>query len=181
MSKQKIQSKIGQIITDKFGEHILSVNEALGETIVTVKEESKDILLDIGRFLRDDEQLNFDFLCFVTGVDCRGYDGYAEHNCNFEVVYQFFSVTGGHHLRLKVPVGEVNGKFMVNSITSIWMSARFHENEVYDMFGIEFRGHPEPRRFYMPEDWEGHPLRKDYDLRCGQDYGIKKMQEKTIN
>jgi NADH-quinone oxidoreductase subunit C len=177
MAEQNPQQKIAQIVQDEFAEDILSLKEVLGETIVTLKKDSKDRLLEIGRFLHDNKELDFDFLSLVTAVDYSRFPQYPDHDCRFELVYQFFSVRKAHHLRLKIPLEEVEGRLRVDSLTPIWRSAEFHENEVYDMFGVEFNGHPELRRMYMPEDWRGHPLRKDYDLRQGQEYGTRKIRE----
>ncbi len=177
MAQTITQQDVAERVQQCIGEHILCVVAEHGETIVTIKVESIDQLREIGTVLRDDEVLGFDYLSFLAGIDNLKYPVPPAHNCRFEVAYQLFSVEGGHHLRFKVPVPERDGKYYLYSLTPIWRSAEFSEMEVYDMFGISFTGHPDMRRLYLPEDWEGHPLRKDYDLRQGQDYGIRKVKE----
>jgi NADH-quinone oxidoreductase subunit C len=173
LSQEQVAKRVQKIICD----HILSIYEEHQETIVTIKVESIDKLREICTVLRDDEILGFDYLSFAAGIDYLTYPVPPPHKCRFEVVYQMFSVEGGHHLRMNVPVPERDGKLYLYSITPIWRSAEFSEMEVYDMFGIEFSGHPDMRRLYLPDDWDGHPLRKDYDIRKGQNYGVLKAQE----
>jgi len=177
MKKALTQEQVEERLQQCIGEHILCVVEEKGETIVTLKVESIDQLREIATILRDDEVLGFDYLSFLAGMDYLKYPTPPQHHCRFEVLYQMFSVEGGHHLRMKVPVPERDGKLFLYSLTPIWRSAEFHEMEVYDMFGIAFEGHPDMRRLYLPEDWDGHPLRKDYDIRRGQDYGVRIAKE----
>ena len=177
MAENLTQEKVAERVGECIGSHILSFEQEQEETIITLKVESIDKLLEICTILRDDEVLGFNFLSFVIGMDYLKYPSRPSHNCRFEVLYQFFSVEGGYHLRMKVPVLEQNGKLVLDSVVPIWRSAEFHEREVYDMFGISFSKHPDMRRLYMPEDWEGYPLRKDYDIRKGQDYGIKAVKD----
>jgi len=104
--------------------------------------------------LRD--QLQFNFLASVTGVDW-----YPTHP-RFEVVYHLLSIPRKDRVRLKVRVGDDNPE--VESVTSVWPAANFFEREVFDLFGVRFSEHPYLRRIMMPDDWEGHPLRKDYPV-----------------
>ncbi len=177
MASTLTQEKVAERVQQCIGDHILCMDNDHGETIVTLKVESIDKLREISTALRDDEILGFDYLSFVAGVDYLKYPDPAAHGCRFESVYQLFSVEGGHHLRFKVPVPERDGKYYLYSVTPIWRSAEFSENEAWDMFGIDYIDHPDMRRLYMPEDWEGHPLRKDYGLREGQNYGVIKARE----
>jgi NADH-quinone oxidoreductase subunit C len=78
----------------------------------------------------------------------------------FEVVYHLHSIEGNERVRLKCRLG--GGQPEIDSVTSVWRSANWYEREVFDLFGIRFAGHPDLRRIMMPDDWEGHPLRKDY-------------------
>ena len=80
----------------------------------------------------------------------------------FEVVYHLYSISKNHRLRIKVSVEERD--CVVDSVVSVWKAANWQEREIYDLLGIEFRGHPDLRRILMSDDWEGHPLRKDYPL-----------------
>ena len=106
--------------------------------------------------LRDDSACPFNFLADVTCVD------WYPSEPRFEVIYHLLSIPQKERVRLKV---RLNGDAaVVESVTSVWLSANFFEREVYDLFGIRFTGHPYLRRIQMPENWEGHPLRKDYPV-----------------
>src|ERR1051325_1077648 len=105
-------------------------------------------------FLKTEQQ--FERLSTVTGVDRYP----AEPR--FEVVYHLHSITGNLRLRLKC---HLHGDHpQIDSVTSVWRSANWYERETFDLFGIRFLGHPNLRRIMLPEDWEGHPLRKDYPV-----------------
>ncbi len=148
-------------------EHIAvkKVQEALPDAIQgigTFRDEtwivvSRERLLDVCKFLKEDPELAFDFLSFVCGVD------YYPSQPRFEVVYQLYSTKHHHRFRVKTKVPEHDPK--VPSVVGIWPTADWHERETYDLFGIEFQGHPDLRRILLPADWVGHPLRKDYPLR----------------
>lgn len=106
--------------------------------------------------LRDDSDCAFNFLSDVTCVD------WTPAEPRFEVVYHLLSIPKKERVRLKVRLGSASP--VVESVTSVWPGANFFEREVFDLFGIRFSGHPYLRRIQMPEDWEGHPLRKDYPV-----------------
>jgi NADH-quinone oxidoreductase subunit C len=106
--------------------------------------------------LRDDPACAFNFLADVTCVD------WYPSEPRFEVVYHLLSIPQKERVRLKVRLG--GDAPAVESVTSVWPAANFFEREVYDLFGIRFTGHPYLRRIQMPENWEGHPLRKDYPV-----------------
>ena len=106
--------------------------------------------------LRDDSELKLNFLSDLTCVD------WYPSEPRFEVVYHLFSMPRKARVRLKVRLGGDDPT--VESITSVWPAANFFEREVFDLFGIRFEGHPYLRRIMMPEQWEGHPLRKDYPV-----------------
>jgi NADH-quinone oxidoreductase subunit C len=106
--------------------------------------------------LRDDADCPFNYLADVTCVD------WYPSEPRFEVVYHLLSIPKKERVRLKVRL-EGEGP-AVESVTSVWPAANFFEREVFDLFGIRFTGHPYLRRIQMPEDWEGHPLRKDYPV-----------------
>jgi NADH-quinone oxidoreductase subunit C len=116
----------------------------------------RDGLTESLRALRDDPELSFDFLASVTATDWPG------HEPRFWVSYELASLRHLHRLRVKVGVPE--GDARVPSVTSMFPTAEWHERETYDMFGITFDGHPDLRRILMPDDWEGHPLRKTEEL-----------------
>ena len=106
--------------------------------------------------LRETPSLGFNVLAEVTAAD------YFPRDPRFEVVYHLLSVPNRRRLRLKVRASE---RLAVPTVQSIWPSAGWLEREVWDMFGIVFEGHPDLRRLLMPEDWEGHPQRKDYPVQ----------------
>jgi NADH-quinone oxidoreductase subunit C len=106
--------------------------------------------------LKDDATCVFNFLSDVTCVD------WYPAEPRFEVVYHLLSIPRKERVRLKVRLN--SGSPAVESITSVWPGANYFEREVFDLFGIRFNGHPFLQRILMPEDWEGHPLRKDYPV-----------------
>lgn len=121
------------------------------------------------RALRKDPRLAFDLLSDVTAVD------YLElgREPRFDVVYNLYSLKHFHRLRLRVPVGEGEEECRIDSICELWAGASFMERETYDMFGIRFDGHPDLRRILMPDDWQGHPLRKDFPLGGAKSFYYK--------
>jgi NADH-quinone oxidoreductase subunit C len=108
---------------------------------------------EIARVLRDDATLAFDCLLLLSGVDFP-----AEER--MECVYHFLSYTHRHRLTVKVGLSRASPR--VASMVSLWPAAEWHERETYDLMGIFFEGHPDLTRILLPEDWAGHPLRKDY-------------------
>ncbi len=106
--------------------------------------------------LRDDSGCAFNFLSDITCVD------WFPAEPRFEVIYHLLSIPKKERVRLKVRLDSTTPT--VESVTSVWPAANFFEREVFDLFGIRFTGHPYLRRLMMPEDWEGHPLRKDYPV-----------------
>ncbi|MCC6443940.1 MAG: NADH-quinone oxidoreductase subunit C [Armatimonadetes bacterium] len=142
-------------LTENFQEAVIETQEFRGQTTVLV-ERSR--IVEICEFCRDDPDLQYNFLSDVCGAD------YLGRLPRFEVVYHLLSLTLNRRVRLKVRVPEEDVR--VPSVTAVWPTANWHERECYDMFGIVFDGHPDLRRILMPEDWEGHPLRKDYPARA---------------
>jgi len=110
--------------------------------------------------LKNDPDLRMNFLADIIGVDL-----YPE-SPRFEVVYQLLSIPKKIRLTLKVSLCEGEG---LDTVTPVWKAANWAERETYDMLGIVFDGHPDLRRIYMPEDWDGFPLRKDYPLKGYKD------------
>jgi NADH-quinone oxidoreductase subunit C len=115
----------------------------------------RDHLLDVMRWLRDDPSARFDFLSDVTATD------WPSRPERFDVIYCLYSIPLHHRLRVKVRAGEQDP---VPSVTPVWPAANWLEREVWDMFGVRFEGHPDLRRILMPDEWQGHPQRKDYPL-----------------
>jgi len=106
--------------------------------------------------LKDDPDSDFNFLSDITCVD------WYPAEPRFEVVYHLLSIPKKERVRLKVRLNSSSP--VVESLTSVWPGANYFEREVFDLFGVRFTGHPYLRRILMPEDWEGHPLRKDYPV-----------------
>ena len=117
-------------------------------------------------FLKSSAEAHFDFLADICGAD-RG----PEEEPRFEVNYHLFSTTKYHRLRLKVLLNEED--VHLPSVTGVWRTANWHERETYDLFGVIFDGHPDLRRILLPEDWQGHALRKDFPLRGYEPYSLK--------
>jgi NADH-quinone oxidoreductase subunit C len=113
--------------------------------------------VEAGKFLRDHPELRFNLLADVTCVD------WFPSEPRFEVVYHLASIPRkGVRLRLKVRLAGDDTR--IDSVISVWPSCNFFEREVFDLFGIQFEGHPFLKRIMMPDDWKGHPLRKDYPV-----------------
>jgi NADH-quinone oxidoreductase subunit C len=143
-------------------ESVREVVDAFGETTINVPRES---VVDACRFFKDTPGLEFNLLSDICGVD-RG----PEEDPRFEVNYQLFSTTRHHRLRLKVLLAEDDAK--VPTVTTVWRTANWHERETFDMFGVRFEGHPDLRRILLPDDWQGHALRKDFPLRGYEPYSL---------
>ncbi|MGC8729306.1 MAG: NADH-quinone oxidoreductase subunit C [Elusimicrobiales bacterium] len=123
----------------------------------------KEALIQMIGFLKNEEK--FDFLMDLFAIDYLGYPNKKfEHR--YEVVYNLYSFENNKRLILKVPVTEENPS--VDSIVSFYSSADWYEREAYDMYGIVFNGHPNLKRILMYEEFQGHPLRKDYPLKKRQ-------------
>ena len=152
------QSAIAEKIRTAFPDEVLDLAEHQGQTAVLLKPGR---ILDILGLLRNDPDLSMNHLRALCGVDNSGRDiGRPER---FEVVYQLYSTGLRHDIRLRVLLPENEARLA--SATAIWPGCDWLEREVYDMFGIRFDGHPNLKRVLLPEDWDGHPLLKDYPLR----------------
>lgn len=142
------EQEIYHVLKEKFP-HELAAFVAEGAMPFAVVDPSG--LTDVMRVLKSDPDLSFDYLSSISGVDRED---------KMEVVYHLFSYVKKHRFVLKVYLDRDNPE--VDTVTGIWSGANWHEREAYDMLGIRFREHPDLRRILMVEDWEGHPLRKDY-------------------
>jgi NADH-quinone oxidoreductase subunit C len=134
------------------GEAIEEVTWHAGEASIRVR---MDRLIEVLRFLRDDEACGMDLLVDLCAAD------YPDRAERFEVVYHLYSIPRGHFLRVRVRTGEGRP---VPSVTGLWATADWMEREAFDLFGVVFTGHPDLRRILMPDGWRGHPLRKEYPL-----------------
>lgn len=117
----------------------------------------KDGIKNLAANLKKDSDFNFNVLMDMTCVD---YLFWEEKENRFEVVYNLFSTTKNHRLFIKAPVSEQDP--VIDSLVSIWPAANWYEREIWDMFGVKFSGHPSLKRILMYEEFQGHPLRKDY-------------------
>jgi NADH-quinone oxidoreductase subunit C len=134
----------------RFGNGLREAWEDRKQAILVVE---RGRLEEIAKFTRDDEK--FDLLSDLTAVD------WPKREKRFDVVLNLYSFAHNSRLRLKVHAGENEP---VPSVSGVWSTANWLEREVYDMFGIRFEGHPNLTRILLPEEWLGHPLRKDYDI-----------------
>lgn len=139
---------------------VADVKEAHGEVTVTTPREH---IVDVCQFLRDEH--GFDML-----ADLCGADNGPEEDPRFEVNYHLFSTIHFKRLRLKVLLSEDDAH--VESVTTVWRTADWHERETYDLMGVKFDGHPDLRRILLPSDFDGHALRKDYPLRGYEPYSM---------
>lgn len=140
-------------LKERFADSILEVTHFRGEITVSIRKED---IVRVCHFLKEDPDLQYNFLSDLCVVDRLGQEP------RFEVVYNLYSIPYAQRVRLKVKVSEGEE---VDTVTGVWGTANWHEREVFDMFGVRFRGHPDLRRILMPDDWEGHPLRKDYPVQ----------------
>jgi NADH-quinone oxidoreductase subunit C len=132
---------------------VTQVSYWVGDWTVIVATPS---LLDVARYLRDTAGARFDYCSDVTAVDWPSRAGER-----FDVVYCLYSTTLRTRVRVKTRVADGDS---VPSVSGVWAAANWLEREAWDMFGIRFAGHPDLRRILMPEEWQGHPQRKDYPL-----------------
>jgi NADH-quinone oxidoreductase subunit C len=143
-------------------EWVGEVIEAFGEITVIVPRAQ---VANICSYLKTAPGLEFNFLSDLCGAD-RG----PEEEPRFEVNYHLFSTTKHHRLRLKVLLNEDDPH--VPTVTGVWRTANWHERETFDLFGVIFDNHPDLRRILLPDDWEGHALRKDFPLRGYEPYSL---------
>ncbi|RLT21321.1 MAG: NADH-quinone oxidoreductase subunit C [Planctomycetota bacterium] len=160
---------IHSILLERFGAD--TVGGATHPAIDPWIQVAASSIVEVARFLRDDERLLFNHLNDLCGCDYLETDpkkvAKFGHEPHVEVVYQLSSLKLRHQLKLKVLVprwrNDVQGELpVVPSVSSLWGIANWHEREAYDLVGIHFEGHPNLRRILCPEDWVGHALRKDY-------------------
>jgi NADH-quinone oxidoreductase subunit C len=149
--------EIKEILVRKFGaEGIVKENLDLIQPQLTIK---KELINEACLELYSNAKTYFDFLSCLTGIDNGPAIG------TLEVIYHLYSIPFNHHIVLKVELvrnKESEPMPVISTISNIWRSANWHEREIFDMYGINFEGHPDLRRILLPADWEGYPLRKDY-------------------
>ena len=183
-------SSLIESVTDRFPDAVSASHNYRGDATVILRRES---LFEVAKYLKEDPDLQMNFLMDLTAVDYSTFgkapakaffssSGVAVHpaaeipdedpwpgppdSSRYTVVYHFYSITHKHRLRLVVPLEESAAE--VDSLVPLWAGANWLEREVWDMFGIRFRGHPNLKRILMYEEFVGHPLRKDYPVNKRQ-------------
>jgi NADH-quinone oxidoreductase subunit C len=153
-----------QRVQEKFTQEIFDTHSFRGDETAIIRPGA---LISIARFLKETPELDFNYLMDLTAVDYLFFaGGRIKKETRFEVVYHFYSMKNNHRIRLKVPVDEKEPQ--VDTLCPLWPSANWYEREVWDMFGIRFRGHPNLKRILMYEEFKGHALRKDYPFNKRQ-------------
>lgn len=158
---------IGHRLRDRFGDRVGDFNEEAADPYVIVPPAA---VRDICRYLQQDQELAFDVLSNLSGVD------YPKDGA-IQVVYHLYSYRHRHAIVLKVNANR--DAPVVQSVTDVWRAANWLEREVFDLLGVEFEDHPDLRRILMPEDWPGHPLRKDF-VEPEEFHGIKTSRESLL-
>lgn len=145
-------------LVDRFSTEVVRTHAEHGDETVVLRGER---LVEICSFLRTDLVCAFEMLTDLTGVDYLNVK-----TPRFEVVYHLYSLSRNHRLRLKVELEEAEP--VVPSVMSVWKAANWMEREAWDLYGIRFEGHPDLRRILTYDEFEGHPLRKDYEMEHRQ-------------
>jgi NADH-quinone oxidoreductase subunit C len=150
--KQEVASPPLERLREEHAGAVEEVTYHAGEASVRVGLAS---LSEVLRFLRDDASCRLDLLVDLCGAD------FPAEALRFELNYHLYSIPRGHFLRVKVRVAEGQA---VPTASGIWATADWFEREIYDLLGVAFEGHPDLRRILLPDQWRGHPLRKEYPL-----------------
>ncbi|RKY99243.1 MAG: NADH-quinone oxidoreductase subunit C [Ignavibacteriae bacterium] len=148
-----IKELVPQKLKEQFNEIDFKVTEYLDELTIKLPKEH---IVKVCEFLKKDSDLEFSLCLDITAID------WAKRKNRFTVVYHIYSFKNNFRLRLKADVDESD--CAIDTVSSVWKGANWQERETYDMYGIKFNDHPDLRRMYMPEDFEYHPLRKDFPL-----------------
>jgi len=152
-----MEEKLREFFESNFKDALVREDNFRGQQSFYIKREH---LVDVCQALQTDTDLEFKFLSDITSLDWLG-DLYEKEG-RFEVIYNLFSLKHKYRFFVKVRLPEDDP--VIDSLTSLWMTANWLEREVNDLMGIEFTGHPDPRKILTPDDLEGHPLRKDFPL-----------------
>jgi NADH-quinone oxidoreductase subunit C len=150
---EMMNNKVLERLKAKFADTMLEANEFRGELTIIIPKEH---IVEVCRFMKEDEELAFDLLADLCGIDM-----YTPEK-RFGVIYNLYSLKTKHRILLKTYTEADHPK--VSTVTRVWGTANWHEREAFDMFGIIFEGHPDLRRIYMPDEFEHYPLRKDFPL-----------------
>ncbi len=157
--------EILQRVKSQFGDRVLEISEKKPDPFAVIDPGA---IVEVGRFMHEDPELAMDCLSNQSGVD------YKER---IEVVYHLFSYARRHGAVLKVKLPRDNPS--VATVEGLWKSANWMEREIFDLLGVNFEGHSDLRRILMPEDWIGHPLRKDF-VEPPEYHGISTVRESPI-
>ncbi len=149
----ELKELVSQKLKDNFPEVDFEITDYKNQLAISFDKKN---IVRVSTFLKDDGDLQFKLCEDVTAVD------WARRKNRFTVVYHIFSLKLNSRVRLKSDVDE--SELSIDSVTSVWKTADWHERETYDMYGIKFNNHPDLRRMYMPEEFEYYPLRKDFPL-----------------
>jgi len=152
----------------RFGGNIGDFDDKAGDPFVYVQPDAID---EVCGHLKNDEALAFDVLSSLSGVD-------YPKTSTIQVVYHLYSYRHRHMIVLKVNASR--GDPVIRTVAGVWRAANWHEREIFDLLGVRFEGHPDLRRLLMPEDWVGHPLRKDF-VEPKEYHGIKTSRESPIH
>ncbi|MCF8259523.1 MAG: NADH-quinone oxidoreductase subunit C [Melioribacteraceae bacterium] len=147
--KENVETKLNSLSDDI----ILEASEFRNQLSFTVSGES---IVEIAKLIKEDPELKFELCEDVTAID------WAKRTKRFTVVYHIYSLLLKERIRIKAVID--NDDFEIESVSSIWPSANWYERETWDMYGIKFLNHPDLRRMYMPEEFEYHPLRKEFPV-----------------
>jgi NADH-quinone oxidoreductase subunit C len=166
--------EIARRLQERFSEEVLDICDFQGQIGVIVK---RDKIVEMLRSLRDGSDLRMDHLMDLCGVDNKNRP--EADLQRFEVVYNLYSIPLRHSIRIRAQVPENDP--CIDTITTLWKGADWHERECFDLMGISFTGHPDLRRILLPDDWQGHPLRKEYPLKGREEWsGLVELQRKAV-
>jgi NADH-quinone oxidoreductase subunit C len=158
--------EIARALESEFGPDVVEVSSFRDQVTVTVNREK---IGAICRWLHDEPTIEMNFLSDLCAVD------YPKSELRFEVVYNLYSLGHRHRIRIKTRLPEDD--LVVDSVVSVWRGADWFEREAFDLFGIEFKDHPDLRRLLLPDNWRGYPLRKDYPLKGLEDWEYPEYEE----
>lgn len=145
--------KAVELLAEQFPAVTFEIHRFRGEVSIFVPREN---IVEVATFLRDNADLRYNYLSDLCGND------WPDREVRFEVIYHLYSMEHFTRLRLKVRVPADDCH--CPTVTGVWGTANWHEREVFDLFGIVFDSHPDLRRILLPEEWDGHPLRQDYEI-----------------
>ena len=144
------ESDLAKDVKERFGDRITEASSYLGQNFFVVKPDSVVPLIEYLKLEAD-----FDYLVDITAVD------WPKRSERFDIIYILYSFARNERIRVKAYLSE---SYRPESTVNVHLTANWLEREVFDMFGIEFMGHPDMRRILLPEEWQGYPLRKDYGI-----------------